>query len=78
MTPSSTPTSEHKGVTGYYEREARAVWALFRSLCDKPLKDCSRDDGRLLVAHYEARRLESGEHSEKAHAARCRRQSRHQ
>ena len=49
----------HKGVTGYYEREARAVWALFRTLCDKPLKDCSRDDGRLLVAHYEAQGLKS-------------------
>ena len=46
-----------KNVTGYYEREARAVWALFRSLCDKPLKDCSRDDGRLLVAHYQAEGL---------------------
>src|ERR1700728_1342453 len=47
------------GVTGYYEREARAVWASFRSLCDKRLKDCSRDDGRLLVAHYQARGLKA-------------------
>jgi integrase len=46
-------------VTGYPEREARAVWAMFRSLCDRPLKDCSRDDGRLLVAHYEAQGLKS-------------------
>ena len=36
-------------MTGYYEREARDTWALFRSLCDKPLKDCDRDDGRKLV-----------------------------
>jgi integrase len=48
-----------KNVTGYSEREARAVWALFRSLCDKPLKDCSRDDGRLLVAHYQAEGLKA-------------------
>jgi hypothetical protein len=26
-----------KNVTGYSEREARAVWAVFRSLCDNPL-----------------------------------------
>jgi integrase len=50
---------QHKGVTGYYEREARAVWASFRSLCDKRLKDCSRDDGRLLVAHYQGRGLKA-------------------
>jgi integrase len=48
-----------KNVTGYSEREARAVWASFRSLCDKPLKDCSRDDGRLLVAHYQAQGLKA-------------------
>jgi hypothetical protein len=50
---------QHKGVTGYYEREARVVWASFRSLCNKPLKDCSRDDGRLLVAHYQAQGLKA-------------------
>ena len=50
----------HKNITGYYEREARDTWALFRSLCDKPLKDCDRDDGRKLVAHYEAQGLKSG------------------
>jgi integrase len=40
----------HNNITGYYEREARDTWATFRSLCDKPLKDCDRDDGRKLVA----------------------------
>jgi integrase len=50
---------KHKSVTGHFEREARAVWALFRSLCDKPLKDCDRDDGRKLVAHFEAQELKS-------------------
>jgi integrase len=43
---------KHANVTGYYEREARAVWALFKTLCDKPLKDAGRDDGRKLVAHF--------------------------
>jgi integrase len=43
----------HANVTGYYEREARAVWALYKTLCDKSLKDASRDDGRKLVAHFD-------------------------
>ena len=50
---------KHAKVTGYYEREARAAWALFRSLCDKPLKDCNRDDGRKLVAHFKGQDIKS-------------------
>jgi integrase len=49
----------HKGVTGYYEREARTVWTLFKSLCNKPLKDATRDDGRKLVQHFEDQNLKS-------------------
>ena len=45
---------KHKNVTGYYEREARAVWALYKQLTNgTSLKDASRDDGRKLVAYYE-------------------------
>ncbi len=43
---------EHRRVGGYNASEARAVWSLFKSLCNKPLKDCDRDDGRLLVKHF--------------------------
>jgi hypothetical protein len=51
---------QHANVTGYYEREARATWALFKSLCDnKPLKDATRDDGRKIVQHFEAQGLKS-------------------
>jgi integrase len=50
---------QHANITGYYEREARATWALFKSMCDKPLKDATRDDGRKLVAHFEAQGLKS-------------------
>ena len=33
---------QHANVTGYYEREAQATWALFKSLCDnKQLKDAT-------------------------------------
>ena len=51
---------KHKNVTGYYEREARAVWALYKQLTNgKPLKDSSRDDGRKLVDYYEKQDLKS-------------------
>jgi integrase len=51
---------KHKNVTGYYEREARAVWALYKQLTNgKPLKDASRDDGRKLVDYYEKQDLKS-------------------
>jgi len=43
----------HRRINGYNEREARDVWALFKTLTDgKSLKDCNRDDGRKLVAHF--------------------------
>ena len=39
---------KHRGITGYLEREARATWEMFKSLTNnKPLKDCTRDDGRM-------------------------------
>jgi integrase len=51
---------KHKNVIGYYEREARAVWALYKQLTNgKPLKDASRDDGRKLVAYYTKQDLKS-------------------
>jgi cell division protease FtsH len=51
---------KHRNVTGYFEREARAVWALYKQLTNgKPLKDASRDDGRKLVDYYEKQGLKS-------------------
>jgi integrase len=51
---------KHKNVTGYYEREARAVWALYNLLTSgKPLKDASRDDGRKLVDYFEKQNLKT-------------------
>jgi integrase len=50
----------HRNISGYIEREARQVWALFKMLTDnKPLKECNRDDARKLVAHFEAQGLKS-------------------
>src|SRR5208282_5391650 len=50
---------KHANVTGHFEHEARDAWALFKSLCNKPLKDADRDDGRKLVAHFEEQGLKS-------------------
>jgi integrase len=50
---------EHRRVGGYNASEARAVWSLFKSLCNKPLKDCDRGDGRLLVKHFMDKGLKS-------------------
>ena len=44
---------KHNGVTGYREREARQVWHIFKTVVNKPLKTCTRDDGRVIVAYME-------------------------
>jgi hypothetical protein len=65
---------KHKNVTGYYEREARAVWALYKQLTNsKPLKDASRDDGRKLVDYFEKQDLKSVRHraQDRLRAAGC-------
>jgi integrase len=51
---------KHAGVVGDKEREARDMWALFKSLTKgKALKDCDRDDGRLLIERFDAQGLKS-------------------
>jgi integrase len=51
---------KHANIAGQYEREARNVWALYKTLTNsKPLKDADRDDGRKLVAHFEDEGLRS-------------------
>ena len=40
-----------KSVTGYREREAREMWRIFRTVVAKPLRECTRDDGRAVVAY---------------------------
>jgi hypothetical protein len=50
----------HAGIVGTFEREARAVWSLYKALTEnKPLKDAGRDDGRKLVTHFEGQGLKS-------------------
>jgi integrase len=50
---------KHADITGYYEKEARDVWALYKALVGRELKDATRDDGRKLAAHFEAKGLKS-------------------
>lgn len=48
------------GVQGKARHDADLTWNLFRTLTDnKPLKNCTRDDGRALVAHLESKKLKS-------------------
>ena len=44
---------KHKGITGYREREAREMWRIFRTVVNKPLRECTRDDGRAIVTYLE-------------------------
>jgi len=50
---------KHANITGYFEREARNVWALYKTLTSTPLRDATRDDGRKLVTHFEGKGLKS-------------------
>jgi integrase len=51
---------KQRNLTGYIEREAREVWALFKRLTDnKLLKNCDRDDGRKLVAYFVEKKRKS-------------------
>jgi integrase len=51
---------KHKNLAKYFEREARAVWALYKQLTNnKPLKEATRDDGRKLVDYFEKQDLKS-------------------
>jgi integrase len=43
----------HKGISGQREREARDMWHIFKTVVNKPLRSCTRDDGRAVVAYLE-------------------------
>jgi integrase len=42
---------KHKGLTGLLEKQARDIWHIFRTVVNKPIAKCTRDDGRAIVAH---------------------------
>jgi integrase len=40
-------------ISGHYEQEARATWAIYKKLTNsKPLKNATREDGKLLAQHF--------------------------
>lgn len=41
----------HNSITGTRERQAREVWRIFRTVVGKPLRECTREDGRAIVAY---------------------------
>jgi integrase len=44
---------DFRNITGYARSEAETVWRTFKELTgNKPLKDCTRDDGRKLAQHF--------------------------
>ena len=44
---------KHNGIDGLRERQARAIWHIFKTVVNKPLKQCTRDDGRAIMAYLE-------------------------
>ncbi|MDP2296851.1 MAG: tyrosine-type recombinase/integrase [Pseudolabrys sp.] len=42
---------KHNNITGIREHQAREVWRIFRTVVAKPLRECSREDGRAIVAY---------------------------
>ena len=49
---------KHNGITGLPERQARDIWHVFKTVVNKPLKQCTRDDGRAIVTYLEKQYLE--------------------
>jgi integrase len=48
----------HNGITGLRERQARSIWHTFRTIVSKPLRQCTREDGRDIVTYLEKQYLE--------------------
>jgi len=44
----------HNGLNGLRERQARDIWHIFKTVVKKPLKQCTRDDGRAIVAYMKS------------------------
>jgi integrase len=42
---------KHNGLDGLREKQARDIWHIFKTVVKKPLRSCTRDDGRAIVAY---------------------------
>lgn len=45
---------KHNGIDGLREKQARDTWHIFRTVVRKPLRSCTRDDGRAIVEYMKA------------------------
>jgi integrase len=43
----------HNGISGLREKQARDIWHVFKTVVNKPIAKCTRDDGRAIIAHLE-------------------------
>ncbi|HEX3484982.1 MAG TPA: tyrosine-type recombinase/integrase [Micropepsaceae bacterium] len=57
---------KHNGITGTRERQAREVWRIFRTVVDKPLRECTREDGRAIVSYMEDEAEDKGHEAKSA------------
>jgi integrase len=44
---------KHNGITGLREKQARDIWHIFKTVVNKPVAKCTRDDGRAIVEYLE-------------------------
>lgn len=44
---------KHNGIDGLREKQARDIWHVFKSVVNKPIKECTTDDGRAIIVHLE-------------------------
>ena len=44
---------KHNGISGLREKQARDIWHIFKTVVNKPIAKCTRDDGRAIVAYLE-------------------------
>lgn len=56
----------HSGISGLREKQARDIWHIFKTVVNKPLAKCTRDDGRAIIAHLEKEAKEAGEKVKRA------------
>jgi integrase len=49
---------KHNRITGLPEKQARDIWHIFKTVVNKPLKQCTRKDGRAIVTYLEKQYLE--------------------
>jgi integrase len=49
---------KQNGISGLPERQARDIWHVFKTVVNKPLKQCGRKDGRAIVTYLKKQYLE--------------------